>query len=98
MKTLVKPLPKAVNNKFDDFSDAGNLKNTILLINSKGQLDDPTHRHYGHTFLPFIAGHTYHRFLFFSHKKNTDKLQEAIKPLERFDEYQWQQSSLQRFF
>lgn len=98
-QTLVKPLPKAINNKFDEFTDTGNLKNTILLINSKGQLDDPTHRHYGHTFLPHISDHTYYRFLFFSHKKDTEKLENAIKPLfDRFEEYQWQQSSLQSYF
>ncbi|MCE7733947.1 MAG: HD domain-containing protein [Candidatus Heimdallarchaeota archaeon] len=98
-QSLVKPLPKAINNKFDEFTDAGNLKNTILLINSKGQLDDPTNRQYGHTFLPHISGHTYHRFLFFSHKKDTEKLETSLKPLmDRFEEYRWEQSSLRSYF
>jgi HD superfamily phosphohydrolase len=98
-QSLVNPLPKAINNKFDEFTDAGNLKNTILLINNQGKLDDPTHRHYGHTFLPHISGHTYHRFLFFTHKKDTEKLANAIKPLlDRFEDYQWQQSSLRSYF
>lgn len=98
-QSLVKPLPKSINKKYDEFADAKNLKNTILLINNQGKLDDPTHRHYGHTFLPYISGHTYHRFLFFSHKDNTEKLEGSIKPLlDRFEEYQWQQSSLRSYF
>jgi HD superfamily phosphohydrolase len=80
-QTLVDSLPRLINRDKDGFEDAKNLKNVIFLVTSKGKLIDPTSIDYGHTFLPFISGHTYYRFLFFCHKNDAQRLNSTLQPL-----------------
>lgn len=79
-QTLVDPLPRSMNTS-DGFEDVTSLKNVVMLINAHGNLIDPTDAAYGHTFLPYITSNTYHRFLFFSHKRDTDRLQSELDQL-----------------
>lgn len=97
-QTLVKPLPKSINSNIDEYDDSHNLKKSILILNNQGKLIDPTSFSAGQTFLPFIAGHTYYRFLFFCHKRDSDKLEAMVKPLQEYGETNWQQRSLKTFF
>jgi hypothetical protein len=80
-QTLVDSLPRLINRDKDGFEDAKNLKNVIFLVTAKGKLIDPTSIDYGHTFLPFISGHTYYRFLFFCHKNDAQRLNSTLQPL-----------------
>ncbi len=86
-QTLVKSIPRSIIRSSDDgFDDSANLKNVILLVNADGNLIDPTSIVGGgqHTFLPFIANHNYHRFIFYTNKNNADKLRDELKPLQSY--------------
>lgn len=88
-QSLVDSLPRSIINQEDNFEDAKKLKNVIMLVNANGDLIDPTSASYGHTFLPFITGHKYHRFLFFSHKNNSQRIKSELLPLmEYFEDFQ----------
>lgn len=75
-QTLVNPLPDKLSGT--ETSAKSELKNVILLVNAKGELVDPTHASFGHTFLPIITGHTYHRFLFFTSQDNTERINNEL--------------------
>jgi HD superfamily phosphohydrolase len=82
---LVDPLPRSMKGEYG-FEDAKSLKNVVLLVNERGMLVDPTDVSFGHTFLPFITGHSYHRFLFYTHKSNTVRIEQALQEVnERFN-------------
>ena len=98
-QTLVNSLPKAVNHMSDEKIESQDLKNSLFLIDNNGTLIDPTDISQGHSFLPFISGHTYYRFLFFCHKSDSDRLSKELDPLKEFyQDYQWQQLSLNKYF
>lgn len=84
-QSLVKSIPRSIMRSTDDgFEDITDLKNVILLVNADGNLIDPTNIIGGgqHTFLPFIANYHYHRFIFYTNKKNTDKMNKVLQPLQ----------------
>ncbi|MDH5403264.1 MAG: HD domain-containing protein [Candidatus Heimdallarchaeota archaeon] len=86
---LIDPLPRKIMNTTDGFEDSTSLKNVILMINSRGELVDPTRVAYGHTFLPYITDRIYHRFIFFTAHENRSQLKKEVSPiLTKFEDYQ----------
>ncbi|MCY3411336.1 MAG: HD domain-containing protein [Candidatus Heimdallarchaeota archaeon] len=83
-QTLVRSIPKTVMRTGEGFDDVMRLKNVILLVNADGNLMDPTKIVGGgqHTFLPFIANHNYHRFMFYTSREHGDRLRKELEPLQ----------------
>ncbi len=80
-QVLVDPLPQSLSGEQESFEDASSLKNVVILVSAKGNLIDPTDASFGHTFLPHITDQVYHRFLFYSHKKDQDRLRTELQEI-----------------
>ncbi len=78
---LIDPIPKYFYNENIRYSDAKNLKNVIMLINDNRNLIDLTKVDANHSFLPYITGKEYHRYLFFTNKENNERLENKLKPI-----------------